>query len=175
MLTERYHVLGDHHGNRSPRADPHARGMVSGLSLNRTPDELAIAYLATVQAVAYGTRHIIEAMNSAPGGRYAIDTLFACGGGTKNPLFVQQHADITGCTLHLPREPEAVLLGSAVFSLGVFWLIRGALLQPLHEVTRRVERFAEGGELGPAPSFETSELRALFAALERARHLKVGS
>jgi FGGY-family pentulose kinase len=116
MLGERYHVLGDHHGNRSPRADPHARGMVSGLSLNRTPDELAIAYLATVQAVAYGTRHIIEAMNSAPRGRYAIDTLFACGGGTKNPLFVQQHADITGCTLHLPREPEAVLLGSAILA-----------------------------------------------------------
>ena len=69
----------------------------------------------------------------------------------------------------------AVLLGSAVFSLGVFWLIRGALLQPLHEVTRRVERFAEGGELGPAPSFETSELRALFDALERARHVKVRS
>jgi ribulose kinase len=88
--------------------------MVSGLSLNRTIDELAVAYLATVQAVAYGTRHIIEAMNTAPGSRYAIDTVFACGGGTKNPLFVQEHADITGCTLHLPREPEAVLLGSSL-------------------------------------------------------------
>ncbi len=65
----------------------------------------------------------------------------------------------------------AVLIGSLLFSLGVFWLVRGALLQPLHEVTRRVERFADGGELGPAPSFETSELRDLFAALERARRL----
>ena len=113
-LTERFHVLGDHHGNRSPRADPHARGMVSGLSLNRTVDELAVAYLATVQAVAYGTRHIIEAMNGAPRSRYAIDTIFACGGGTKNPLFVQQHADVTGCEVILPREPEAVLLGAAM-------------------------------------------------------------
>ena len=68
----------------------------------------------------------------------------------------------------------AVLFGSLVFSVGVFWLIRGALLQPLHEVTRRVERFAEGGELGPVPSFETSELRALFDALERARRVKTG-
>lgn len=113
-LTEGFHVLGDHHGNRSPRADPHARGMVSGLSLNRTVDELAVAYLATVQAVAYGTRHIIETMNSAPRGSYAIDTIFACGGGTKNPLFVQQHADVTGCEVILPREPEAVLLGTAM-------------------------------------------------------------
>jgi hypothetical protein len=69
----------------------------------------------------------------------------------------------------------AVLFGSLLFSVGVFWLIRGALLQPLHEVTRRVERFAEGGELGPPPSFETSELKALFAALERARRFKEGA
>jgi hypothetical protein len=68
----------------------------------------------------------------------------------------------------------AVLFGSLLFSVCVFWLIRGALLQPLHEVTRRVERFADGGELGPAPSFETSELRALFHALERARRFKAG-
>ncbi|MCC6319806.1 MAG: FGGY-family carbohydrate kinase [Phycisphaerales bacterium] len=113
-LTRNFHVLGDHHGNRSPRADPHARGIVSGLSLNRTLDELAVWYLATVQAVAYGTRHIIEAMNAGRGGRYKIDTVFACGGGTKNPLFVRQHADITGCVTLLPREPEAVLLGAAM-------------------------------------------------------------
>jgi len=45
---------------------------------------------------------------------YAIDTIMACGGGTKNPIFLQQHADITCCRLVLPREPEAVLLGSAM-------------------------------------------------------------
>ena len=30
-----------------------------------------------------------------------IDTLLACGGLTKNPLFIQEHADITGATLSL--------------------------------------------------------------------------
>ena len=69
----------------------------------------------------------------------------------------------------------AVLFGSVVFSVGVFWLIRDALLQPLHEVTLRVERFVEGEELGPPPSFETRELRELFEALERARSLKQGA
>jgi ribulose kinase len=67
--------------------------------------------LAAIQAVAYGTRHIIEVMNRKG---YAIDTLLACGGGTKNRVFMREHADITGCRLVLPREPEAVLLGSAV-------------------------------------------------------------
>jgi ribulose kinase len=69
-----------------------------------------LLYLATVQAVAHGTRHIIETLNA---NGYRIATIFACGGGTKNPVFVREHADITGCRVVLPREPEAVLLGAA--------------------------------------------------------------
>jgi FGGY-family pentulose kinase len=110
-LTEGLHVMPDFHGNRSPRADATLRGMVSGLRLAAGPEDLALLYLATVQAVAYGTRHIVEAMNAEG---YAIDTILACGGGTKNPVFLREHADATGCTLVLPEEPEAVLLGAAI-------------------------------------------------------------
>jgi len=45
---------------------------------------------------------------------YRIDTLFACGGGTKNPVFLREHADITGRRIVLPRESEAILLGAAI-------------------------------------------------------------
>ncbi|MEJ1971029.1 MAG: FGGY-family carbohydrate kinase [Lacunisphaera sp.] len=110
-VTGSLHIQPDFHGNRSPRADPTLKGIVSGLTLSATADDLARQYLAAIQAVAYGTRHVIEEMNR---GGYAIDTLFVCGGGTKNPVFLREHADITGCRLVLPREPEAVLLGSAV-------------------------------------------------------------
>lgn len=110
-LTRHLHVQPDFHGNRSPRADPTLRGTVTGLALSATADDLALQYLAAIQAVAHGTRHIIDAMNRRG---YRIDTLAACGGGTKNPVFLREHADITGCTLILPREPEAVLLGSAM-------------------------------------------------------------
>ncbi len=110
-LTEGFHILPYFHGNRSPRANPALRGMVSGLSLSDSIDELALLYLAAIQAIALGTRHIIAEMNAQG---YRIDTLFACGGGTKNPVFLREHADITGCRLALPGEPEAVLLGSAV-------------------------------------------------------------
>lgn len=41
----------------------------------------------------FGTRFIIEAMEAAG---HSISTLFLCGGLSKNPLFVQMHADITG-------------------------------------------------------------------------------
>jgi FGGY-family pentulose kinase len=110
-LTRDIHVLPDHHGNRSPRADPSLRGMVSGLRLTDSVDSLALVYLATIQAIAYGTRHIIEAMNEQG---YRIHRLIACGGDIKNPVFVREHADITGCRTVLPKEPEAVLLGAAM-------------------------------------------------------------
>ncbi len=109
--TEELHILPYFLGNRSPRADPSLRGVVSGLGLDGSPAALARRYLATVQAVAYGTRHIIEALNAAG---YRIDTLLACGGGTHNPIWLREHADVTGCRIVLPRESEAVLLGSAI-------------------------------------------------------------
>jgi ribulose kinase len=99
------------HGNRSPRADPTLRGGISGLKLSEGADALALSYLATIQAIAHGTRHIIESMNAAG---FHIDTLYACGGDTKNPVFVREHADATGCKIVLPRESDAVLLGAAV-------------------------------------------------------------
>jgi FGGY-family pentulose kinase len=110
-LAEELHVLPYHHGNRSPRADPTLRGMVSGLRLSDTIDDLALLYLATVQAIAHGTRHIVDTMNAHG---YRIGSIAMCGGGTKNPLFLREHADATGCEIVLGREPEAVLLGSAM-------------------------------------------------------------
>ena len=110
-LTRELHVLPDHHGNRSPRADPSLRGMVSGLKLSEGRDALALLYLATTQALALGTRHILETMRAHG---YRVTTIVATGGDAKNPVFLREHADATGCRVVLPREPEAVLLGSAM-------------------------------------------------------------
>lgn len=113
LLTRDLHVLPYFHGNRSPRADPSLRGMIAGLRLSDSIEELALLYLATIQAIAHGTRHIIHAMNRSG---YRIETIIATGGGTKNELFLREHADITGCEIVLPRESEAVLLGSAMLA-----------------------------------------------------------
>ncbi len=109
--TAGLHIYPDFHGNRSPLADPTMRGMISGLSLSAGLAELVLLYLATVQAVAYGTRQIVEAMNQAG---YAIDTICATGGGSRNPVFLREHADATGCRIVLGDEREAVLLGAAM-------------------------------------------------------------
>jgi len=107
------HILPYFLGNRSPDADPRARGMISGLTMDESVEQAALKYYATIQAIAYGTRHIIEAMNT---GGFQISRIHACGGGTKNPLWLQEHADITGCEIILSKEPEAVILGSAMLA-----------------------------------------------------------
>ena len=48
----RLHVLPDFHGNRSPLADPHALGVVSGLSLDASFDSLCRLYWRTAVAIA---------------------------------------------------------------------------------------------------------------------------
>lgn len=119
-LTERephpardLHVLPDHHGNRSPRADAHARGAVVGLTLEDGPDALARLYLATLEALAYGTRHIIATMNAAG---HNIERVVMCGGGSKNPLLLKVHADAIGCPIHLVEDEDAVTLGAGLLA-----------------------------------------------------------
>jgi len=68
----------------------------------------------------------------------------------------------------------AVVLGSLAFSAAIFWLIRNTLLQPLHEVTERVQEFAAGHDPGPTPSFGSRELATLMDALDRARRVRAG-
>lgn len=113
FLTQDLHVLDYHLGNRSPHADPHARGVVEGLPLDSSLDYDARLYLATIQSIAYGTREIIDAMNAQG---YRINKILVTGGGTKNPLWLRQHADATGMPLVLGRETESVLLGSAILA-----------------------------------------------------------
>jgi FGGY-family pentulose kinase len=111
-FAERMMVLPDFHGNRSPLAEPHALGVVSGLSLDASLDSLARLYFAASVGVALGTRHILDALNAAG---YAIDRLHLAGGHTRNPLLMELYADVTGCTVTAPcEETDAVLLGTAM-------------------------------------------------------------
>lgn len=110
-LAPRLHVLPDFHGNRSPFADPHALGVVSGLTLDASFDGLCRLYWRTAVGIALGVRHILDALNAHGHG---IDTLHVTGGHTRNPLLMELYADATGCTVVEPETDEAVLLGTAM-------------------------------------------------------------
>ncbi|MDD7970260.1 FGGY-family carbohydrate kinase [Roseinatronobacter alkalisoli] len=110
-LTHARHVQPDFHGNRSPRAEPWRKGGTAGLTLDTGIDDLALDYLASVQALAYGTRHILQVMRDQG---VAIDTLVVSGGLARNALYLREHADATGCKVVVPDQEEPVLLGCAM-------------------------------------------------------------
>ena len=161
-LTRDLHVLPDFHGNRSPRADPTLRGAIVGLSLGDSIADLARLYLATIQAIAYGTRHIIESLNRHG---YRIDTIMACGGGTKNPVFLREHADATGCAIVLPREKEAVLLGSAMLG-AVASGDRPDVLSAMRTMSAAAETLRPAG--GAAAAFHEAKYRVFHRLHEDA-------
>eukprot|EP00026_Physarum_polycephalum_P006749 Phypoly_transcript_06801.p1 GENE.Phypoly_transcript_06801~~Phypoly_transcript_06801.p1 ORF type:complete len:559 (+),score=52.18 Phypoly_transcript_06801:37-1713(+) len=148
LLTKNFHVLPYFHGNRSPRADPHAVGIMYGLKLvANLEEELALHYYATLQAIAHGTRHIIDSLNTKG---YKIASLFMTGGNAKNELFVSEHADICNCRVVLSKEPDAVILGSSIIASvagGAYPSILAAMAQMCF-VGTIVEPKMEKGELG---------------------------
>lgn len=112
FLTKDLHVWPDFHGNRSPIADPSLKGMISGLDMNNDEESLAVLYLAFVQALGYGTRHIMD--NLVKHNRPQFTSLLFCGGLAKNRLYTQSHADICNLPVVLPDEQEMVLVGAAM-------------------------------------------------------------
>jgi FGGY-family pentulose kinase len=120
-FAARLYVLPDFHGNRSPLADPHAVGVISGLTLDSSFDSLARLYWRTAVAIALGVRHVLEALNR---NGYVIDTLHVTGGHTRNPLLMELYADATGCTVIEPEADEAVLLGTGMVAATAAGLYR---------------------------------------------------
>jgi FGGY-family pentulose kinase len=104
-------ILPDFHGNRSPLADPHARGVISGLTLDTSFDGLCRLYWRTCVAIVLGIRHILEAMEQYG---YRFETLHLTGGHAHNPLLLELYADVTGRKVVVPQTEDAVLLGTAM-------------------------------------------------------------
>ncbi len=135
-FARRLHVLPDFHGNRSPLADPHAVGVVSGLTLDASFDSLCRLYWRTAVGIALGVRHILDTLNA---GGFLIDTLHVTGGHTKNPLLMELYADAVGCTVVEPVADEAVLTGTAALAAtaaGLYPDLAGAcaaMRQPVRE------------------------------------------
>lgn len=136
-LAPRLHVLPDFHGNRSPIADPNALGVVSGLTLDSDFDSLCRLYWRASLSIAFGVRHILEALNERG---YAIGTLHVTGGHTHNPLLMELYADATGCTVAEPATEDATLLGTAMVAAtaaGLYGTLNAAAMAMQQGGTRR--------------------------------------
>ena len=131
-ITRDLHVYPDYHGNRSPLASPSMRGAVVGLTLQT---DLAALYLATIQSLCYGTRHIMETIMAAG---HSVTSLTVCGGITNSRLFLQTQADVLNMDINIPQEKESVLLGAAMLGMSASGEF-GDLYQVVNKINMKAE------------------------------------
>jgi glycerol kinase len=102
----------------APHWRPDARGAIVGMSRYHTNAHLA---RATLEAICYQTRDVVEAMTADSGVRLGV--LKADGGVTANDLCMQLQADILGVPVSRPVVAETTALGAA-YAAGLaagFW------------------------------------------------------
>ena len=95
-------------GLGSPWWDPYARGAIVGITRGTTRAHLA---RATVEAMAYQTRDVVDAMASVSG--RSVAELRVDGGASAMDLLLQLQADQLGVPVARPRVQETTALGAA--------------------------------------------------------------
>lgn len=98
-------------GNRSVLADADLSGLLLGLTLQTTPEEI---YRALLESTAYGARVILENYRASG---VPVEQFFASGGvAQKNALAMQIYADVLQMPVHVPSAAQGPALGSAIFA-----------------------------------------------------------
>ena len=106
--TEGVYLVPAFTGLGSPWWDPYARGTIVGITRGTTAAHLA---RAGVEAMAYQTRDVVDAMFAASG--QTIGELRVDGGASAMDLLVQLQADQLGVPVARPVIHETTALGAA--------------------------------------------------------------
>ena len=110
-LARDLHVLPDFLGNRSPHADPAARGAIVGFDLRDDEESAMALYVAGLCGLAQGLGQVIRLLER---NGFACDALVASGGAARSALVRQIVADAIGRPVAAPETSEPVLLGAAM-------------------------------------------------------------
>ncbi len=94
-------------GERTPINDTRAKGVIAGLTLSHTREDL---FRAALEGVGFGIRHNIEAFRDLGA---QIRRIIAVGGGTKGSTWLQIVTDISGETQEVPPVTVGASYGDA--------------------------------------------------------------
>jgi FGGY-family pentulose kinase len=122
-------VLDYFQGNRSPYTDPHARGLISGLSLRHGPGHV---FRAILEGICFGTELIFRTLRRHD---FELRSIVAAGGATRSDLWMRLHADVANVPISITREPEAPVLGAAMLAAvgaGIHPDVRAAAAEMVH-------------------------------------------
>ena len=98
-------------GNRSVLVDVDLTGLLVGATLATRPEDI---YRALIEATAFGTRVIIEALDNSG---VAVNEIVACGGlPERNKLLMQIYSDVTGREIRVAATAQAGAVGSSMFA-----------------------------------------------------------
>jgi glycerol kinase len=140
-------------GLGSPHWDPHARGVLCGLTRGSTRAHIARAAL---ESIAYQTADVLQAMRADAA--MPITELRVDGGAAKNDLLMQFQADILGVPVVRPSVTETTALGAAYLAgLAVGYWRAADEIDGQWQMERRFE-----------PAMSTDKAARLRAAWQRA-------
>jgi glycerol kinase len=140
-------------GLGAPHWDMYARGTIVGLTRGTTREHVV---RATLEAIAYQTRDVVEAMEAEAD--LHIPLLRVDGGGTANSFLMQFQADILGIPIQRTAVAETTALGAAYLAgLAV------GIWRDTDEVTRRWHA-ADVYE----PNMDTDKRETLYSCWKRA-------
>lgn len=146
-------------GERTPHADPNARGAFVGLALRHDRGALVRAVL---EGVAFGLRDSLELLRAL-----GVDAASArvSGGGARGGLWLRIVASVLG----LPLETTAAEEGSA-YGAALLGAVAGGVFADVHDAVARCVRVRETVEPDPAWAEAYEEIhgryRALYPALK---------
>ena len=146
-------------GERTPIHDPQARGAFFGLDLTHGRGEM---YRAVLEGIAQATRHVTDtyAEAGAPPAR-----VVAVGGGTKNTVWLQATADLTGLRHEVCRTSVGAAYGDAFLAAVAVGMAGRADIDRWNPVAHTVEPVAR-----PAYARQYPLFRALYDQTREIAH-----
>ena len=142
-----------------PSKKHHTKGTILGLEITTARGQL---YRAALEGLSFQLRHALEVLADATG--FEAKGIRAVGGGSRNALWNQIRADVTGLPITITEQKEATALGAAMFAFvgaGVFASVAEA--QAAMSVG---ESIVEPGPEASAYADLYAAYRALLPALE---------
>lgn len=115
-------------GERTPIADPRARGVLNGLTLKHG---LGDVYRAALEGIAFGVRHNIDEIRRWGGD---VRRVTAVGGGTQARLWLSIVSDVTGLPQILRAQSIGASYGSAFLAAGLVTSVELDKWNPVKEV-----------------------------------------
>ena len=136
-------------GLGAPHWNPHARGLIRGITRGTLRAHLA---RATLEGIALSCADLLDAMEKDLGQR--LRELRVDGGASANNLLMQIQADLLQCQVVRPQVIETTALGAAILAgVGIGWF---QSLDDAAGVWRQERAFA------PGPAEATLQLRAAW-------------